>query len=246
LVAVAFSRVAFVGAAPRVARYVAVMTSATVAVRGEATLMVEPEVAEFAATVTVRDMDRTVALQRLSSRVAAVRAALDERADVIERHDTSRLSTVAETNPSSRWSAEVMAYRGTATTTVVMVDLDAVGDVMMTLADVAEVSVEGPWWSVRPGSPVFRDARHAAIEDAIVRARDYAAALGAQVTGLVELSDMGMGHVGSRAVQVAAAAMAVEGTGPTIDLDPQRQRIDVAVEARFSISEPTVLRDPLD
>ncbi len=33
------------------------------------------------------------------------------------------------------------------------------------------------------------------------------------------------------------------GGGPTIDLDPQVQSVHAAIEARFTISEPTALRD---
>jgi hypothetical protein len=33
---------------------------------------------------------------------------------------------------------------------------------------------------------------------------------------------------------------------PEMDLDPQRQTIQANVEARFEISDPTVLAEPLD
>ncbi len=33
---------------------------------------------------------------------------------------------------------------------------------------------------------------------------------------------------------------------PQIDLDPQAQTVHAVVEARFTISEPTALRDPVD
>ena len=64
---------------------------------------------------------------------------------------------------------------------------------MLRLADQDQVEVAGPWWSLRPDSPAHREARHAAIADALLRAREYAEALGARVTALLELADAGAG-----------------------------------------------------
>ena len=50
-------------------------------------------------------------------------------------------------------------------------------------------ALEGPWWKLRHDSPVHRQARQEAARDAVVRAREYAEALGARLLGLVELAD---------------------------------------------------------
>jgi uncharacterized protein YggE len=223
------------------------MTDApVVAVRGEAMLEVDAEIAELSVTVSTRDADRATTLTRLVERVAAVRAVLDGYPDAIEKRETSQLLVSAETHDSGRDPDDwVVAYHGDAITTVVVIDLGAVGDIMLRVGGLDEVTVHGPSWSVRPGSPVYREARHAAITDAIARARDYAAALGARVTGLVELSDVGASFAGARPL----AAMSLAGGGsnqPQLSLDPQRQHIHASIEARFAISEPTVLAEPLD
>jgi uncharacterized protein len=213
----------------------------TIAVRGEATLDVDAEVAEFTASVEVHEAERVAALERVAERVAAVRAALDQFRDVIERHATSHVSASAEKH---HHTGEV-SFHGNATTIVVMSDLDAVGNVMLAVGSLAEVSVWGPSWSVRPASPVHREVRHAAISDAIARARDYAAALGADIVGLVELSDAGLSRSGEpRAVPLAMAASAAR--SPRLDLDPQRLQVRASIEARFTISEPTILAAPID
>jgi uncharacterized protein len=214
-----------------------------IAVRGEATLEVDAEVAEFGVTVAVRDRDRAAALHRVTERVAAVRAVLDRFPDAIERHETSRISV----NPEMRDSGDrqdIVGYHGRATTTVVLTDLDAVGDVMLAAASLDEVSVWGPSWSVRPASPARRTARHAAISDAIARARDYAAALGAEIVGLVELSDAGLSQ--GQGPRAAMSSMGMRASAHGIDLDTQRQQIHASIEARFTISEPTILAAPLD
>lgn len=229
-------------------RYGAGMTNAPiVAVRGEASREVEPDLATFSVTVHARDRDRAATLSRLAARVEEVRAVLDGYAAAIEKRETSRMSVSAESKPSSE---KVIAYVGQATTSVVVADLEVVGEMMLRVADQDQVSVDGPYWSVRPGSPIYRAMREAAIGDAISRAREYAHALGARVTGLLELTDNGMS--GSAPVRLAALRWAPgrragrDEPPPELDLDPQLQQIHAEVEARFEISEPAALAEPLD
>ncbi|HEY2794242.1 MAG TPA: SIMPL domain-containing protein [Micromonosporaceae bacterium] len=220
------------------------MTSPTVAVRGTNSREVPPEIADFTVTVQARDKDRATTLNRLSERVATVRATLDGYAAAIEKRETSRLSVYAERKRSGE---KVAAYVGSATTTVTVTDLDAVGEMMLRVADQDQVMVNGPYWSVRPASPVYREARHAAIADAVTRAKEYAEALGAQVTGLVELTDSGMSATTPGRPMVARFAMAGGAAEqPELNLDPQLQQITAEIEARFTISDPTVLAAPLD
>jgi uncharacterized protein len=215
-----------------------------IAVRGEATLEVDAELAEFVATVEMEDRHRVAALDRVAERVAALRAVLDRFSNAVERHETSRLSVHSQTH-DSRGHGEMLSYDGSATTTVVVGDLDAVGDVMLAVASLTEISVWGPSWSVRPASPVHREVRQAAISDAIARARDYAAALGADIVGLVELSDAGLTRGPEPRTTMLSLAAGPAGP-PHLDLDPQRQSIHASIEARFTISEPTILAAPLD
>jgi uncharacterized protein len=219
------------------------MTSPTVAVRGESSREVAPEIAEFSVVVQARDKDRATALTQLADRVAAVRAILDGYATAIEKQETSRLSIYAETK-----GAKVIAYVGNATTNVTVTDFDAVGEIMLRAADLDRATVNGPFWSVRPGSPVHREARHAAIADAITRAKEYAEALGARVIGLVDLTDVGMsGGAPQRRAMVTNLRMS-KGSAepPELDLDPVQQQVTAQIEGRFRISDPTVLADPLD
>ncbi|HEY7173575.1 MAG TPA: SIMPL domain-containing protein [Micromonosporaceae bacterium] len=208
------------------------MTDPTVVVRGEASLDAWPEVAEFSASVRVQHNRRSVALSHLEERLAAVRALLDQHADVIERRETSQLWVSAD----AKHEDATVSYHAHVTTSVVMRDLGVVGDVMMRVAELADVA--GPNWSLRDDSPVYRQARHAALADAIVRARDYADALGARLTGLLELSEVGARDGEYRAVPLAMAASAA---GPSIELDRQLLTVRATVVARFAISEPTLL-----
>ena len=213
-----------------------------VAVRGEVFREVEPEIARFAVTVAARDRDRQQTLHRLTARAASLRGLLDGYQGAIEARETTGLYV----RPELRRSGEkVSGYSGTVTTTVTVTDFTVLGELMLRLADLDQTTVGGPWWQLRPGSPVHREARRAAIGDAIERAREYAEALGSRVTRLVELTDTGLSRqperVHTRALSFSAAA---PGGSPQLDLEPQRQHIQAEIEARFLITPPTLLSAP--
>lgn len=206
-----------------------------IAVRGEAVREVPPEIARFTVTVVARDRDRQATLARLAERSEAVRALVDSYGDAIERRETGGLHVRPELK---RTGERVAAYQGSVTTTVTVRDFTVLGELMLRLADGERSAVNGPWWELRPDSPAHREARQAAIADALTRAREYAEALGARVTGLLELADTGLAGA---PVPMQTMAYAPEASGiPQLALDPEPQTVRAAVEARFSISEPAL------
>lgn len=208
-----------------------------VAVRGEAYREVAPELARFTVTATARDRDRETALTRLAERAAAVRVLLDSAEPAIERRETGELRVWPETRRSGE---RVVAYHGSVSTTVTVTDFTALGELMLRLAEQDQVEVSGPWWSVRRDSPAYREARHAAIADALTRAREYAEALGARVTALVELSDARLAAEPLLAGAGGGGGGLAGGAAPELELDPRPQPVEAAVEARFTISEPVL------
>jgi uncharacterized protein YggE len=209
-----------------------------VAVRGEVFREVPPEIARFTVTAVARDKDRQATLTRLAERAAAVRVLIEEYGPAVDRRETGDLRV----RPEFKRSGErVAAYHGSVSTTVTMTDFALLGELMLRLADQDQIEVAGPWWSLRPDSPVHREARHAAIRDAVERAREYAEALGARVTALLELTDTGM----TNQPMMARAAFGFGGApeaAPELELDPQQQTVQASVEARFAISEPVLDR----
>ncbi|MEE6257055.1 SIMPL domain-containing protein [Plantactinospora sonchi] len=207
--------------------------SPTLVVRGEAFREVPPEVARFAVTVSARSRNRPEALARLAERTATVRGLIDGYGDAVERRETGQLWV----HPELKRSGErVAAYVANATTTVTVTDFGVLGELMLRLADEDQTGVAGPWWDLRPDSPVHRETRRAAVADALSRAREYADALGAEVTGLLELSDSGPAD---RPMMLTRAAFGGGAeAAPEIELDPQVQTVRAAVEARFRISAP--------
>ncbi|MDG4804833.1 SIMPL domain-containing protein [Micromonospora sp. WMMD980] len=206
-----------------------------VAVRGEAYREVAPELARFTVTAVARDRDRQATLTRLAERAAAVRALLDAAEPAVERRETGQVNVWPVTKRSGE---RVVAWQGSVSTTVTVTDFTSLGELMLRLAEHEQVEVAGPVWSLRPDSPAYREARHAAIADALARAREYAEALGARVTALRELADTGLTAVPP---MLAKAAYARSGESvPELELDPAPQSVQAAVEARFTISEPVL------
>jgi len=205
--------------------------SPVVTVHGEASREVPPELAQFAVTVQARDKDRQAALARLAERAAAVRVLIEEYTDAVERRETGAL----QVRPELKRSGErVVAYNGRVTTTVTVTDFTVLGELMLRLADQDQVEISGPWWSLRPESRAAVEVRQAAVRDAIERGREYAGALGARVTALLELADEG----GADQPLMMARAGFSMGEAPELELDPQPQTVRAAVRARFAISEP--------
>ncbi|MGC4767971.1 SIMPL domain-containing protein [Micromonospora sp. DT44] len=207
-----------------------------VQVRGEATREVPPELARFAVTVTARGRDREATLTQLAEGAAAVRVLLDGSEPAVARRETGDLWVRPQTKRSGE---RVVGWIGSVTTNVTVTDFTALGELMLRLADQDQVQVSGPWWELRPDSPAYREARHAAIGDALLRAREYAEALGARVIALIELADSGPAD----RPMFARAAYAGGGGGggvPELELDPQPQTVQAAVQARFTISEPVL------
>ncbi|AEB47138.1 MULTISPECIES: SIMPL domain-containing protein [Micromonospora] len=207
-----------------------------VTVRGEAYREVDPEVAQFTVTALARDRDREVVLTRLAERAAAIRVLLDAAESSIHRRETGDLRVRPETRRSGE---RVVAWHGSVVTTVTVTDFTALGEVMLRLADQDQVEVAGPWWSLRPDSPTYRAARHDALTDAVQRAREYAEALGAQVTDLIELADEG-GGAQPQMMRMAFDAETTAGGPPQLDFDPQPQQVHAAVRARFAITRPAL------
>jgi hypothetical protein len=204
-----------------------------VVVRGEATLLVDPEIADVDVTVRVRARDRQIALERCSARQDEVTAVVAAAGDAVEVAETTGVSVHLEVR-DRRAPGEPVASLHTRLT---LGRLDAVGELVVALGRLDDVDVSGPFWRLRPDSPAAEQARLAAVRDAVTRARQYAAAFGAHLTALLEVSDTGLGGGGIR-VAGAMASMATFESEPHLDLVPARQEVHGAVEVRFMMSEP--------
>src|SRR5262249_36548887 len=143
--------------------------------------------------------------------------------------------------PELRWLAkreQVRAYRGTVRLDVTVVDFAILGDLVARAADGELTTLNGPWWRLRPNSPVHRQARRERAGDAEARAREDADGGGGHLTGLVELADVGLTtdvHPPPQVFAAAPAGLARARSGEAepapIELEPQVQVVHARMEA---------------
>lgn len=212
-----------------------------IAVRGEAHLEVDPEIARIGITVAARGKDRRAALDDLTRRNAAVLDLVKSYGDTVERLETGHFSLTPELIARGR-DERVRAYHGAVRLTAELADFTALGELATRLADLELTRVDGPQWALRPDSPVHRQVRQQAVREAVRRAREYAEALGTSLAALVELADIGaedMETYGRAAGRMRPRAGG--GTGETVaplELEPERQHVRAQVNARFTMVPP--------
>ncbi|MFI6767662.1 SIMPL domain-containing protein [Streptomyces sp. NPDC050355] len=214
------------------------------AVRGEARLEVDPEIARITVTVSARGTDRTTALTDLTRRNEQALTLIKSYGDAIEKLETGAFSLTPQLTEKGRHE-RIRAYHGRVTHTATLNDFTTLGELTTRLADLDLTRVDGPWWALRHDSPAHRDARTQAVREAVQRAREYAEALGAHLDAIVELADLGAENT----APVAAPAMRsfagyggapVQESAPALDLEPQRQTVYANVNARFTMTRPAL------
>ncbi|MBT2470476.1 SIMPL domain-containing protein [Streptomyces sp. ISL-66] len=214
-----------------------------VAVRGEATLEVDPEIARIGITVSARGTDRRTALEDLTRRNNAVLDLVKSYGDPVEKLETGAFSITPELGRHGR-GERIRAYHGRVHLIAELNDFTTLGELTTRLADLELTQVDGPWWTLRPTSPAHGEARRQAVLEAVQRAREYAAALGAELAALVELADLGAENApipfqaGAGSGMRTMAFSATEETAPALDLEPQRQTVYAQVNARFTMTPP--------
>ena len=215
------------------------------AVQGEAVLEVDPEIARIEVSVAAVDRDRAKTLQLLNDRAVAVDKVLASFPDVIEKTETSGVR-VSPQLVGRALRDQVSGYHGAVYHAITVTGFDRLGELMAQLADLDQTEVGGPWWELRPLSQVYGRVRVAAVKDAVRRARDYAAALGSDLAGLVELADARLlsdsrGQADGMAMTSARLPQRVRAAAPeefSFDLVPAKQVVRATVGARFTIGEP--------
>ncbi|MET7702626.1 SIMPL domain-containing protein [Streptomyces sp. NPDC005485] len=216
-----------------------------IAVRGEAHLEVDPEIARIGITVAARGKDRRTTLDDLTRRNTTTLDLIKTYGDAVERLETGAFSITPELREHGR-GERIRAYLGHVHITAELTDFTALGELTTRLADLDITRVDGPWWTLRPDSPAHREARHKAVHEAVQRAREYAGALGTTLAALVEIADLGAENTqpyaaeapSGRRMRSMAYAADIEDTAAPLDLEPQRQHVHAQVNARFTMTPP--------
>ena len=211
------------------------MTTPIVTVRGEAQLDVPPDLATLAFTVHSTGDSVETPRTELAKASAQIRDMLADHARAIERSSTSGLHVAPIF--SRRGGTKITGYRGSFSTQIVVHDFDMLSALIFALTPLPNSQIDGPWWSLRPDNAAFRKVRLDAITDARRRADDYAAAFGASVADLVEVSDLETGFLSGREMRTFAMA---KGVADEVDfeLEPATQTVSGQLTVRFALSTP--------
>ncbi|MFI2639598.1 SIMPL domain-containing protein [Streptomyces sp. NPDC018610] len=217
-----------------------------IAVRGEAHLEADPEIARIGITVSARGKDRRSALDDLTRRNTAALDLVKSYGQAVERLETGTLSITPELVRHGR-GERIRTYHGAVHITAELTDFTALGELTTRLADLELTRVDGPWWQLRSDSPVRRQARQQAVREAVQRAKEYAEALGTTLAALVEIADIGAenpqplppGAPGARMRSMAGyGAPGAAAEAAPLDLEPERQHVYAQLNARFTMKPP--------
>ena len=203
----------------------------TVTVRGEGQAEGPPELATVSAVLHVSGRSAADVTRSLAALAQQVDAALPDLAFDAVRTDPLQVTPVFD----RRSGARITGYTGRYSTRYTVADFSVLSDLVVALTGLPGAQVDGPWWSLRRGSPLEREARLDAVRSAVTRAQDYAAALGATLGDLLDLSDTD----GTMGAMPRAFAMSPKGRGepPELDLEPQPQTVTASVTARFALTD---------
>ncbi|MEV6023198.1 SIMPL domain-containing protein [Streptomyces sp. NPDC052036] len=213
------------------------------AVRGEAHLEVDPDIARLGITVGARGTDRHTTLDDLTRRNTTALDLVRTCSDTVRRLETGHFTLSPELTEGGH-GERVHAYHGRVHITAELTDFTALGELTTRLAALELTQVDGPWWDLHPDSPAHGEARRQAVHDAVRRARAYADALGTTLTALVELADIGAENAERPAYAARSARRtALDGTdlgdgGAALALEPRRQHVHARIDARFIMAPP--------
>ena len=207
-------------------------TTPTVTVRGEGQVEGPPELATVSAVLHVSGRTAADVTRSLADLSRQVDAALPDLLFDSVRTEPLQVTPVFDRRTRDR----VVGYTGRYSTSLVLADFDGLSDLVVGLAGLPDVQISGPSWSLRRGSSLEREARLDAVRSAVTRARDYAAALGATLGDLLELSDVD-GGMGAMPRMFAMAAPGGAESQPELDLEPQPQTLTANVTARFALTD---------
>jgi uncharacterized protein len=220
-------------------------------VRGEALQMVPPDYALVAATVASSRGSKVEAVRAAAAGLGSLTTDLAARGGVALDAGSGRrpltwsaqsVQTYAERAYDEKTGQSQRTGQVTAAVAVMIAVrafdlLDALGAV---LAVHDAVTVHEVTWHVDWDSPAWPGVRAAAVQAAIAKGRDYAAALGGALRGVEHIADAGLlsggsaesGFAGDRAMRRIASLGGEEPDAPS--LDPVPQELAAIIEARFT------------
>jgi uncharacterized protein YggE len=224
---------------------------ALLSVRGDARQTVAPDYAILTSTITSSRKSKGEAVRAAAAALERLTVDLASLGAVALGVETERrpltwsaqsATTYVERDHDKKTGRYEPTGRVTATVAVLIAvrafgTLDALGTV---LAAHETLNVHQVAWHVDWDNPAWPDVRAAAIQAAIRKGRDYAAALGGSLHSVEHIADAGLlgdgdsGHFRATSPLMARAAGGSREEPDTPSLDPVPQELTAIIEARFT------------
>ncbi len=189
---------------------------ACIRVAGKGSVQAEPDTATIRIGVTTEDLN---AQQAVSSNTAATTKVMSElQAAGIGKKDlkTSNFSVypLSRTEGEGEHRRQITSYRVSNMVTVTVHSTSKVGEVLSKAVAAGSNQINGPSFSVSAPEKYLNEARKKAVENAMEKARAYAAAAGMKLGEVLEISELGIpapAHIGEMSRGAGGAPVPVEG-----------------------------------
>jgi uncharacterized protein len=225
-------------------------TGPFLSVRGDARQTVPPDYVNLPGTIDLSRGSKAAALQAAAASLDRLIADLTALGGVAlgaetERRPLTWSAQSATTHVQRDHNEETGRYEPTGQVIATVAVLIAVRDFGLldrlgtVLAAHETLSLHGAAWQVDWDNPGWPEVRAAAIQAAIRKGRDYAAALGGSLHSVEHVADVGLlgGGGDNTQVRFAGGSRAMSAAGSrepdTPSLDPVPQELTATIEARF-------------
>jgi uncharacterized protein len=164
----------------------------TIRVAGKGSVQAEPDTATIRIGVTTEDANAQHAVQANTAATAKVISELQGAS--IEKKDlkTSNFSVYAQNRTEGENKRQVTSYRVSNTVMATIRDISKIGDILTKAVAAGSNQINGPSFSISEPGKYLNEARKKAVENAMEKARAYAAAAGMKLGEVLEISEPGV------------------------------------------------------
>ena len=207
-------------------------TEHTILVTGEGKVTVKPDTASLNLGVQVTASTATEALSRANASAASLIASLKAAGIADADIATSGLSIYPQHNSKNT----ISGYQASNNVTITVREIGRTGQMIDAAADTAgdNLTVGGVSFYVDNTEGLIGAARANAILNARKRAGEYAAAAGATVGGVIQISEANIR--GPVQPMFRAASMSFSGGGPQSPIETGTQDLEVSVTVVYELS----------
>jgi uncharacterized protein YggE len=197
---------------------------------GYATITAAPDIATSQIGVQTFSTEVEPAVAENNRKTQAIIDALLREGIAEKDIQTSQFNIYPQRNYEDNKPEEIIGYQVNNTLSVVMRDLEAVGEVLQSAIDAGANSISGVTFSLDDPEPLRKDARIQAIKDARERSESMAEAAGIKLGNVISLNELTYpGPITVRADYDKSAAEAA------VPIQPGELELTVQIELVFEI-----------